>query len=112
MSRFNDEIQLLQLRILELEKQKKEEEECFNIKESIEYNFKIISDVLNNKKIAIKNNKYTKSSTISKILDQEHVKHLEAIYNILHILDNRISDLENNKISDVENNKISDVENK
>ena len=112
MSHFNDEIQLLQLRILELEKQKKEAEECFNIKESIEFNFKIINDVLNNKKKAIKNNKYTKSSTISKILDQEHVKHLEAIYNILQILDNRIIDLENNRIIDLENKKISDVENK
>jgi hypothetical protein len=112
MSRFDDEIQLLKLRISELEKQKKEEEECFNIKESIDYNFKIISDVLNNKKIAIKNNKYTKSSTISKILDQELIRRLEAIYNILQILDNRLSDVENNKISNVENNKISDVENK
>ena len=112
MSHFNDEIQLLQLRILELEKQKKEAEECLNIKESIDYNFMIISDVLKNKKISIKNNKYTKSSTISKILDQELIRHLEAIYNILHILDNRISDLEDNRISDLENKKISDVENK
>lgn len=96
MTHFSDEIQQLQIKISELEKQKKkkEEEEILK-KESLEHNFKIISDELNNKKKSIKNNKYCKSVPLARFYDEELVRHLEAIYNILQILNNRISDLEN-----------------
>ena len=95
MSHFTKEIQQLQLRILELEKQKKEEEESRSKKESIEHNFQIISDVINDKKTAVKKNIYCKSSQLARYNDLLLVKHLEAIYNILKILDDRLSDLEN-----------------
>ena len=91
---LNDEIQQLQLKILELEKQKNKEEENLK-KESLEHNFKIISDELNNKKNYIKNNKYSKSVPLARYYDEELVRHLEATYNILQILNKRISDLEN-----------------
>ena len=115
MSIVNDEIQQLQLRILELEKQKKkkEEEEILK-KESLEHNFKIINNELNNKKTFIDNkrsyieNKQSiiNKSQIDKIMNDKDNKYgayveiqiftyLEAIYNILQILNNRISDLEN-----------------
>ena len=56
MSSLPEEIQQLQLRILELEKQKKESDK----KKSIDHNFKVINDLLTEKKTAINNNKYSK----------------------------------------------------
>ena len=92
---ITDEIQQLQLRILQLEKQKKEEEECLSKKESLNYNFQIINNVINDKKTAVKKNIYCKSVQLARYNDLLLVKHLEAIYNILHILDDRLSDIEN-----------------
>ena len=93
MSSSTDEIQQLQLRILELEKQKKEKEES-DKKTSIDYNFKVINDVLTEKKNAINNNRYSKSVPLARYYDQELVTHLEAIYNILQIVDERLKKLE------------------
>ena len=97
MSIFNDEIQKLQSRILELEKLKREEEiHHSKKKESIEHNFKVINDVLTEKKTAINNNRYSKSVPLARYYDQELVTHLEAIYNILQIVDERLKKLEEN----------------
>ncbi len=93
MSSASEEIQKLQLRILELETQEKEKDEN-NKKKSIDYNFTVINDVLNKKKTAIKNNRYSKSVPLARYYDEELVTHLEAIYNILQILDNRLKKLE------------------
>jgi glycine/serine hydroxymethyltransferase len=93
MSSFTEEIQQLQIRILELEKQQKEKDE-FHKKSSLDHNFNVINDVLIEKKKSIINNKYSKSVPLARYYDQELVTHLEAIYNILQILDNRISKLE------------------
>ena len=86
-------IQQLQLRILELEKQKKEKDES-DKKTSIDHNFKVINDLLTEKKTAINNNKYSKSVPLARYYDQELVTHLEAIYNILQIVDERLQKLE------------------
>jgi len=116
MSLITDEIQQLQLRILQLQKQK-EKEEIHHIKkkESIKYNLEIISDEINDKKTFIDNkrryieNKYKETITksqIDEVMNDKNNKYgayeeqkihayLEAIYNILQILDKRISDLEN-----------------
>jgi hypothetical protein len=115
MSIFNDEIQKLQSRILELEKLKREEEiHHSKKKESIEHNFKIINNILNNKKTFIDNkrsyieNKYRENinkSDIDRIMNDKNNKYgayeeqqvftyLEAIYNILQMLDKRLSNLE------------------
>ena len=84
MSSVTEEIQQLQLRILELEKQKT----------SIDYNFNVINDVLAEKKTAINNNRYCKSVPFARYYDQELVTQLEAIYNILQIVDKRLKKLE------------------
>jgi hypothetical protein len=94
MSSLTDEIQQLQLRMLELEKQKKEKDEN-DKKISIDHNFKVINDVLTEKKNAINNNRYSKSVPLARYYDQELVTHLEAIYNILQIVDERLKKLEN-----------------
>ena len=93
MSSVTEEIQQLQVRILELEKQKKEKDES-DKKTSIEHNFTVINDVLTEKKTAINNNRYSKSVPLARYYDQELVTHLEAIYNILQIVDKRLKKLE------------------
>jgi hypothetical protein len=93
MSSVTEEIQQLQVRILELEKQKKEKDES-DKKTSIEHNFTVINDVLTEKKTAINNNRYSKSVPLARYYDQELVTHLEAIYNILQNVDERLKKLE------------------
>ena len=95
MTTVTEEIQQLQLRILELEKQQKEKDE--NDKNtSIDHNFNVINDLLNKKKkkTAINNNRYSNAVQLARYYDQELVTHLEAIYNILHIIDDRLTKLE------------------
>ena len=93
MSSVTEEILQLQLRILELEKQKKEKD-VSDKKTSIDHNFNVINDVLNEKKTAINNNRYSKSVPLARYYDQELVTHLESIYNILRIVDERLKKLE------------------
>ena len=93
MSSVTEEIRQLQLRILELEKQQKEKDEI-DKKTSIDHNFKVINDVLTEKKTAISNNRYSKSVPLARYYDQELVTRLEAVYNILQIVDERLKKLE------------------
>jgi hypothetical protein len=93
MSSVAEEIQQLQLRILELEKQKKEKNKS-DKKTSIDHNFKVINDLLTEKNTAINNNRYSKSVPLARYYDQELVTHLEAIYNILQIVDERLKKIE------------------
>ena len=95
MSSVTEEIKQLQLRILELEKQKKEKDESEK-KTSIEHNFNVINNVLTEKKSAINNNRYSKSVPLARYYDQELVTHLEAIYNILQNVDERLKKIEEN----------------
>jgi hypothetical protein len=98
MSSITEEIQQLQLKLNELEKQKKEKEEKEedNKKTSISFNFEVINNLLNEKKTAITNNRYSKSISLARYYDQELVTHLEAIYNILQVFNEKLDKLENN----------------
>jgi hypothetical protein len=96
MSFVSEEITKLQLRIIELEKQQQIENETLN-KNSISHNFTIITDLLSEKKTSIKNNRYAKDVPLARYYDEELVTHLEAIYNILQILDTRLCKIENAK---------------
>ena len=93
MSSVTEEIRQLQLRIVELEKQQKEKDES-DKKASIGHNFKVINDVLTEKKTAIDKDKYSKSVPLARYYDQQLVTHLEAVYNILQIVDERLKKLE------------------
>ena len=97
MSSVTEEIQQLQLRILELEQQQKEKDES-DKKTSIYHNFKVINDVLTEKKTAINNNRYSKSVPLARYYDQQLITHLEAIHNILQIVDERLKKLEEKSI--------------
>lgn len=48
------------------------------------------------KKTNIANDRYTKSVPLARYYDQQLVTHLDAIYNILHIVDERLKKLEKN----------------
>jgi hypothetical protein len=101
MSSVTEEIQQLQLRILELEKQQKEKDES-DQKTSIDHNFKVIHDSLTKKKTLIdkqyhrEKNKRRDPNSISlkDMYDHDGITHLEAIYNILQIIDDRLKKLE------------------
>jgi uncharacterized membrane protein len=93
MNSVTDEITKLQLRIVELEKQQKEQKESEE-KKSIDHNFKVINDLLIKKKTDINNNNYSKSFPLARCKDQELVTHLEAIFNILKIVDERLKKIE------------------
>jgi len=93
MSATTEEIKQLQLKILELEKQQKEKEENYK-RTSIEYNFKVINDLLTDKKTKINNNRYSKSVPLARYYDEQLVIYLEATYNILQNVDERLKKLE------------------
>ena len=71
----------------------KQKDESYK-KTSIDHNFKVINDLLTEKKTAINNNRYSKSVPLAKYYDQELVTYLESIYNILQIIDERLKKLE------------------
>jgi hypothetical protein len=86
-----EETEQIQLKIFDLEMQKNEQHKNSPIK----YDFDVIHDVLNVKKNRIKNSKYG-AGPLEKLRDQQLVRYLEAIYNILQNLDDRLSKLEEN----------------
>lgn len=85
----HEEIEQMQLRILNLERQKNVKD----TKSSIDYNFNVIKDILNAKKNRIDTNRYA-GAPLEKLHDQQFVTYVEAIYNILQLLDDRLSKLE------------------
>ena len=88
MSNFDNEIISLQNRIAELENLKKKEQET-----SVD-NFKVLGDFIEEKKNKIERNRYSKSIPLASFYDQEKVKYLEAIFNILNEIDSRLKKLE------------------
>ena len=65
-------------------------------KPSLEHNFRVINEVITNKKVALMNNKYSKSVPLASYNDKLLVTHLEAVYNILQNIDERLKKLEEN----------------
>lgn len=96
MSIIGEEIKNLQLRIVELEKQQQTERETFN-KTSMIHNFSIVTNLLDKRKPYIENGircspKISHRDMMNK---NELVIQIEAIYNILQILDSRLTNIEN-----------------
>lgn len=84
-----EEIEGIHLRVFDSETQETEKQKNSPIK----YDFNVIDDVLNVKKNRIKNSKYG-AGPLEKLRDQQLVRYLEAIYNILRNVDDRLSKLE------------------
>jgi len=64
------------------------------IKTKLNQNFKILNDLLEIKKKVITENKYTVANIQNRYHDQEMMIQLDAIYNILQIMDDRLNKLE------------------
>ena len=62
---------------------------------SLEHNFRVINEVITNKKTALKN-KYPYPLPLPSYQDKLLVTHLEAVYNILQNIDERLKKLEEN----------------
>ena len=88
MSAISEEIKRLQLKIVELENKENREN---GEKISIEHNFNLIDDLIKQKKPPVQT-----ITTDIKYIKNVHlcVVHLEAIYNILQILDKRLIKIE------------------
>jgi len=54
----------------------------------------ILVDFVKEKKNSIERNRYSKSIPLARFYDQEKVKYLEAIFNILNEIDSRLKKLE------------------
>jgi hypothetical protein len=96
MSSVSEEIQQLQKRILELETNEKEKDKK-DKEESISHNFQVINSILTKKKDNISKNNYNKSVQLARYYDEQLVTRLDAVYNILQILDKRLEKLEATK---------------
>ena len=61
---------------------------------SIDYNLNVINDELVEKKDRAERNTYSKSNKLAKYYDEQLIKRLESIYNILQNLDERLKIIE------------------
>jgi len=93
MNSITEEIQQLQIRLIELEKQKKEAEINYK-KKSINHNFTVMNELLSGKTQRDPNLKYDTPFKLQCINQSEIILYLEAIYNVLHLLDDRLKELE------------------
>jgi hypothetical protein len=85
----------LQNRIIELEKQKKEKEELDKLsKNDIDFNFKILNEILVNTRSSIESDRYSRNVPLARFYDECLLKRLDAIFNILNMLNMRVSKLE------------------
>jgi hypothetical protein len=83
---IDNEIRELKEKLDRLENVKKEMERTKNKNISVEDNLTVIHNIIQNKKLAIMKNKYSKVVPLSSYYDSELVAHLEATYNILREL--------------------------
>ena len=93
MASVENEITQLKIRLSELEKKEQENKEYEKIN-SLDYNFNVLENIITEKKKSISRNQYQQSVSIAKSNDQKIVIHLESIYNILKIFDNKLKQLE------------------
>jgi hypothetical protein len=95
MDKTTLEIEQLKLKLVQLEeKQKEEKEKEEKEKQSMSYNFKVIEDVLIQKKQIIEEHNLQRESSRRNFYDSKQiVSYLEPIYNSLKIIDMRINEL-------------------
>jgi len=67
------------------------------IKTKLNHSFKILSDLLTIKKKVLTDNKYTVANIQNRYHDQEFMIQLDAINNILQIMNDRLNKLEEKK---------------
>ena len=83
------EIEDARNKLAALEKQKQDE-----VVKKLESPLKVLEGIIEQKRIQIKNNRYSKSIPLARFYDQEKVNMLEPIFNMLKSLDQRLEALE------------------
>jgi len=92
MSHLDSELNQLRTRIAALEEQKRIEAE--NIAEKKAFPLKTLQGIIDEKKVQIERNRYSKSLPLARFYDQEKVAFLEPIYNMLKDIQERLDLLE------------------
>ena len=93
---IDDEIEALKNKLNELEKAK-EAKEIYNNKNDINKNFDILNNSINNRIKSVKEDSYSKSCIVAKFIDKDMIDPLQAIFNILSILNDKLNKLENDE---------------
>ena len=88
MSQIDSEIHALRARIKALEEQEKAEKERA-------FPLEALGDIIQEKKMQIGRNSYSKSLPLARFYDQEKVGYLEPIFNMLVDIQKRLEALEN-----------------
>jgi hypothetical protein len=83
------EIEDARNKLAALEKQKQAE-----VVKKLEIPLKVLEGIIEQKRIKIKNNRYSKSIPLAQFYDQEKLAMLEPIFNMLKSLDERLEALE------------------
>ena len=92
MSAIDSELSLLRQKLEALEEKKRLE--AAKELERVENPMKVLYSIINDKKKAIEQNRYSKSVPLARFYDQEKVDMMEPIINMLNILQGRIEALE------------------
>ena len=92
MSQLDSEINLLKQQINKLEEQKKIQEETELKKKENPLN--TLKDIIDEKKDKVERNSYSKSVPLARYYDIEKLGYLEAIFNMLKDLKERVENLE------------------
>jgi hypothetical protein len=79
---------------LELLEQKQQEFKIEKETNNVDHNLQRINKVLTEKRTAISQNRYSKSLKLARYYDVQLVEYLEAIYNTLRTLNDRVNKLE------------------
>lgn len=95
MDNIESEISRLRSKVIELERIKNIQEATYK-KESIEHNLNIINNVLKDRKQAVSTNNYSKVCRNFLFIDRRLVTYLDAIFNVLQVLNKRLDKLEKN----------------
>lgn len=90
---LDSEIDVLKNKIIELENRKQKEKE-HNEKNNIYFNLDIIQSGIDHRTNKVNTDNYSKSCISNKFIDQIMIPQLQAIHNILVVLNERIDKLE------------------
>ena len=91
MDKMNGEIEALKNKLVQLENAKKDFNET---KTDINKNFEILNQAIDSRRKKVDGNRYSKSCIVAKFIDRDMIDPLQAIYNILSIMNNRLNELE------------------
>ncbi len=91
---LQEEIDFLRIKLAELESKKQELIEKDRMNKEISNNLAILNQAIKTREEQVKKNDYSKSCIVAKFIDRDMIPPLQAIYDILKALNERIGMLE------------------